>query len=133
MDTIANMLIQIKNAGRAKKKETEVKFSKINLAILNNLKNQGYINNFKTKENNHQKYPSKIIVNLKYKNQDEPYLSEIIRVSSPGRRIYTKSSKLPKLSRGGQSEFFISTSEGIMTGKEAHKKGLGGEVICEVK
>ena len=132
MDTIANMLTQIKNAGRAKKKETEVKFSKINLAILNNLKNQGYINDFKTKENNHQKYPSKIIVNLKYKNQNEPYLAEIIRVSSPGRRIYVKSSKLPKLSRG-QSEFFISTPEGIMTGKEAHKKGLGGEVICEVK
>jgi len=132
MDSIANMLSQIKNAGNARKKETEVKYSKMNLAILNNLKNQGYIENFEEKKVNNQKYPSKIIVKLKYKNQNEPYFSDILRISSPGRRIYVKSARINKLSRA-KSEFLISTPQGVMSGKEAHKKGLGGEVICEVK
>jgi len=132
MDSIANMLSQIKNAGNARKKETEVKYSKMNSAILNILKNQGFIENFEEKFVNNQKYPSKIIVKLKYKNQNEPYLEDILRVSSPGRRIYVKSGKINRLSRG-KTEFLISTSKGVMSGKEAHKKGLGGEVLCEVK
>jgi len=132
MDPIANMLSQIKNAGNAKKKETEVKYSKMNSAILNNLKNQGYIENFEEKRVNNQKYPSKIVVKLKYKNQNEPYFSDIQRISSPGRRIYVKSGRINKLSRG-KSEFLISTPQGVMSGREAHKKGLGGEVICEVE
>lgn len=132
MDPIANMLTQIKNAGQARQRQTEVNYSKVNIAILDNLKNRGFIQEFEVKKLTDQKYPSKIIVKLKYKHQNEPYLEDIKRVSCPGRRIYIRSGEIVRLSRG-KAELFISTSQGIMTGREAHKKGLGGEVICEVK
>jgi len=131
MDSIANMLAKLKNAGEVGKKQVEVSYSKLNLAILENLKNRGFINKFEVKKNEKQKYPAGINVYLKYKGPNDPQLTDISRVSRPGRRIYIRSREIGR--KNPQSEIIISTSKGIMTGSEAKKNGLGGEVICEVE
>ena len=131
MDPIANMISQLKNAGNAKLHETEVPYSKVNLAILDILKQSGFIAGFAEEKKENQKYPYKIKVSLKYKNKNELTFNNIKRISRPGRRIYISTNRIYKVSRG-KAEVLISTSQGVMTGKSARDKGLGGELICEV-
>ena len=131
MDPIANMFTQLKNAGNASKKEVAISYSKLNLAILEILKNKGFVGDFSVEKKENQKYPLKIIVVLKYKAKNELNFSNIKRVSRPGQRVYVTSSRIGELMRG-RSEVLVSTSQGIMGGNEARKKGLGGEVIGEV-
>lgn len=131
MDPIANMISQLKNAGNANLKETEVPYSKINLAILEILRTSGFITSFAEEKKENQKYPYKIKVTLKYKSKNELTFNNIRRVSRPGRRIYIGAGKIHQVSRG-KAEVLISTSQGVMNGKTARKKGLGGELICEV-
>ncbi len=131
MDPIANMFSQLKNAGSAGKKETIVSYSKLNLAILKILKNRGFIADFKEEKKENQKYPYQIWVTLKFKNRYSPSFSNIKRVSRPGRRIYLSADKISKAAHG-KMEILLSTSSGVMTGVEARRKGIGGELICEV-
>jgi len=132
MDPIANSLVQIKNAYSISKKEVTVTYSKIKLAILATFKRQGIIIDYKEVITPDQKYPAGINVTLKYKDNKESVISNIKRVSSPGRRVYVAASKIPSVKKG-RVEIIISTSQGVLTGKEAYKKGLGGEIICEVE
>lgn len=131
MDPIANMLTQLKNAGHAGQKETRVTYSKINLAILRILKNKNFILDFIEEKKENQKYPSKILVSLKFKNRYELNFSDIRRISRPGCRIYISAGRISYATRG-KAEILVSTSHGVMSGKEARRKGLGGELICEV-
>jgi small subunit ribosomal protein S8 len=133
MDPIANSLVQIKNAISISKKEVTVTYSKVKLAILATLKRQGLIEDYKEVIVEDQKYPAGINVTLKYKDTNkESVISNIKRISSPGRRVYVAASKIPSVKKG-RVEVIISTSQGVMSGKEAFKKGLGGEIICEVE
>jgi len=133
MDPIANSLVQIKNAISISKKEVTVTYSKVKLAILDSLKRQGLIVDYKEVIIEDQKYPAGINVILKYKDSNkESVISNIKRVSRPGRRVYVAATKIPTVKKG-RVEVIISTSKGVMSGKEAYKKGLGGEIICEVE
>lgn len=130
MDPIANMFSQLKNAGRVGKTETQIAYSKINLAILTILKNKGYIKDFKEEKNENQKYPV-IIVTFAYKENKEIPFDDLRRISRPGRRVYVGAGKINMYLRG-KSDILISTSHGVMTGTDAKKQGLGGELIGEV-
>ena len=96
--------------------------------ILKVLKNEGYINDFSTDENNDKK--KIFLINLKYKSGN-PVITEMKRVSRPGRRIYARASSIPKINNG-LGIVIISTSKGVMTDIDARKANLGGEIICRV-
>lgn len=132
MDPIANSLVQIKNAVATSKKEVTVTYSKVKLAILEAFKKQGLIENYEEVKIEDQKYPAGIKVTLKYNAEKVSAINNIKRVSRPGRRVYIAASKIPTKKRG-RVEIIISTPQGVMSGKEAYKKGLGGEIICEVE
>lgn len=123
MDSVADLLIRIKNAYLASQKEVAVRRSKLALAILELLKKQGYIDNFKTKGR-------EILVGLSYSDKT-PALSGVKRVSKPGQRIYRGKKLLPSV-YGGLGIAIVSTPQGIMSDREARKKGLGGEVMAFV-
>jgi len=110
----------------AKKAEVVLPSSKIKLAIANILKTSGFI--FAAKEEGDKRKELKIT--LSYKN-DEPAIQDIKRVSKPGRRIYAPAKKLPSV-LSGYGIAIVSTPKGMMTGKEAKKQNVGGEIICEI-
>lgn len=131
MDPIANMFSQLKNAGAASHKEAKVAYSKMNLAILEILKSRGFINSFTPVTIDTQKYPIAIKVNLKFKNAKEMAFYDLKRISRPGRRIYISAKEINVRSRG-KADILISTSKGVLSGHEARKYGLGGELLGEV-
>ena len=133
MDPIANSFVQIKNAIMTSKKEVTVTYSKIKLAIFAVLKNQGLIESYEEVKIEDQKYPAGIKVILKYKStSNEGAFNKLKRVSRPGRRVYVPATKIQSYRRG-RAEVILSTSKGVISGAEALKKGLGGEIICEVE
>lgn len=119
MDPIADMLTRIRNAQAVRKETVSIPLSKMKLVLAKILKKEGYLEKVKKKER-------EIIVKLK---QDG--IEGLKRVSKPGQRIYVEKDKVPKV-RQGFGMAVISTSQGLMTDKEARKKKLGGEVICEI-
>ncbi len=130
-DPIADMLTRIRNASAVKKKQTFIPFSKIKLEILKILKSEGFIIGFDEIKpgTNDQKFGG-IDVILKYEG-GKSVITNIQKVSKPGRRIYADNENLPKvLNNIGIA--IVSTSQGIMTNKKAKKLGLGGEIICEI-
>ncbi|AEH45339.1 ribosomal protein S8 [Thermodesulfatator indicus DSM 15286] len=127
-DPIADMLARIRNACQVHHKTVEVPASKMKLAIAKILKEEGYIEDFRFIPEGPQ---GKIEITLKYDEQKRPVIAGMKKVSKPGRRIYVKKEDLPQV-LGGFGIAIISTSQGIMTDKEARKRGIGGEVICEV-
>jgi small subunit ribosomal protein S8 len=124
-DPIADMLTRIRNAQHAGKQEVTFPGSKVKLAIVQVLKDEGYITEFGMTEG----VKPEITVSLKY-FQGQPVISRLKRVSRPGLRIYKSSNDLPRVSGFGIA--IMSTSQGIMTNKLARRQNLGGEVICEV-
>jgi small subunit ribosomal protein S8 len=123
-DTIADLLTRIRNALRARKDSLSVPYSKTKAAILENLKKKHFINGFEvSKDGTH----SNLEIELNVERAD----LELNRVSKPGQRIYIKSTEIKKIN-GGLGMQILSTSKGIMTGEEAKKMQLGGELICEV-
>lgn len=130
MDPIANMLSQIKNALAVKKDEVEVPYSKIKEEVAKILSQEGYLGKVKTFMEG-ESSQKKISIELKYDERGEPKMIHLRRISKPGLRIYKKKTDL-KAILGGLGTQLISTSSGIMTAKEAKKRNLGGELICEV-
>lgn len=126
-DPIADMLTRIRNANQAKHEVVEMPASRMKLEILNVLKNEGYITEYEKIEDGKQ---GVIKVTLKYVNK-ERVIKGIKRISKPGLRVYAKSSELPKV-LNGLGVAIISTSNGVMTDREARKSKLGGEVIAFV-
>ncbi|MFA6296615.1 MAG: 30S ribosomal protein S8 [Patescibacteria group bacterium] len=126
VDPIADMLTQIRNAQAVKKSEISLPFSKVKLALAKILKEEGYIVDFAILEKN--KF-LKIV--LKYLENGQPIIQKIERKSTPGQRIYVGSKEIKKI-LGGLGTSIVSTSMGIMTGKAARKRNLGGELICEI-
>lgn len=126
-DQIGDFITRIRNGGSAGHKYVEAPKSKIKIAIAEILKDQGYIEDFETIDEGVQ---GKIKVALKY-YQRKPVIRQIRRVSTPGRRIYKSSDNLDRV-KNGLGIAIVSTSQGVMTVKDAEKKNIGGEVICTV-
>jgi len=130
-DPIADMLTRIRNAAKTRKAEVFVPFSKMKLGILKIMKKQGLIGGFTELEKSPENKFGGLLVNLKYDESRQSVISGLKRISKPGRRIYATKDELPVvLNNFGIA--IISTSAGLMTNKEAKKKGLGGEVLCEI-
>ena len=126
-DPIADMLTRIRNANAMRYKEVEIPSSKVKLEITKILKNEGFINDYKIKKNNVQDV---IVLNLKYNNK-ERVITGLKRISKPGLRVYAKSEEIPRV-LNGLGIAIISTSKGIMTGKDAKAANLGGEVLAYI-
>jgi len=126
-DPIADMLTRIRNANQAKHESVTMPASRLKLEILAVLKNEGYIAEYEKVEDGKQ---GVIKVTLKYNNKDR-VIKGLKKISKPGLRVYAKSSELPKV-LNGLGVAIISTSNGIMTDREARAKKLGGEVIAFV-
>ena len=123
MDPVANMLVIIKNGYMANKVNVLVPYSKFKFDIVKVLEKQKFIGKVSKKEN-------KIEVDLLYENQ-KPKIQEMRKISKLGLRVYSKSKHIKSV-RGGRGLTIISTPDGVMTGAEARKKNLGGEVICQL-
>ena len=125
-DPIGDMLSRIKNAQVRNHSKVSLPSSKFKAKIADVLKSEGYIIDYKIKD---EQKPS-IEINLKY-NSGNPVINTIERVSKPGRRIFSSASSLPKINNG-LGIAIISTPQGVMTDVDARKKKLGGEIICKV-
>jgi small subunit ribosomal protein S8 len=127
-DPIADMLTRIRNAVMARKKQVEIPCSKMKLEIAKILKNEGFIQNFKYVDDNKQ---GVLIITLKYDENKESAITGLERISKPGRRVYCQKDSIPKV-LDGLGIAIISTSRGILTGKQCEELGVGGEVICYI-
>ena len=127
-DPIADMITRIRNAQLRALKTVVIPNSKFRARILDVLKQEGYISDYKFKPDTKNK--GSLFVDLKY-NNGLPVIREITRVSKPGRRIYTKADSIPKI-QSGLGIAIVSTSMGIMSDNDARSKNIGGEVICRV-
>jgi len=128
-DPIGDMLIRIKNGYLARKDMVEVPYSKVKEEIAKLLVKEGYLRNVKSQISNLKSGRILNIV-LKYEGK-RPSVEGVKRISKPGVRIYAKAGEIPRV-KYGFGITIISTSKGIMADKEARKKNLGGEVICQV-
>jgi small subunit ribosomal protein S8 len=127
-DPISDMLTRIRNAGMAQKYETTMPATKILVAIAAILKQEGYITDFQVIEKRPQ---NQLVVKLGYGPDKKHVIREIKRVSKPGLRVYAGKDQLPRV-RSGLGIAIVSTPEGVLTGYEARKRGIGGEVLCTV-
>jgi len=127
-DPIGDMLTRIRNGQMRSLNKINIPFSNFRLKILEVLKNEGYIINFKI-DDNKDKIKS-ILVDLKY-YEGQPVIKEIRRISKPGRRVYSKATSIPKV-LNGLGLAILSTSKGVMSDTEAVKNNLGGEIICRI-
>ena len=126
-DPIADMLTRIRNAVRAGHEKVDVPASKLKLNIANLLREEGFINSHRVIKDGKQGI---IRITLRY-HKGIPVLSNLQRISRPGRRIYVDKDEIPAI-RGGLGVAIISTSNGVMTDAAAKEKGIGGEVVCAV-
>lgn len=126
-DPVADMIIRIKNALLARREVTVVPFSRLkeNVAVI--LKKEGYINDYSVTKDG---LFDVIKVDLKYINRI-PAISDVKKISKPGRRIYADAKNIPQ-ALGGYGITIVSTNKGVITGKEARQLGVGGEVLCQI-
>jgi small subunit ribosomal protein S8 len=127
-DPIADMLTRVRNANKALHAQVEMPSSSQKVELARVLKEEGYIVDYSiVREGSFDK----LIIELKYTDGRRRVISQVKRVSKPGRRIYAKKDNLPKV-LGGLGTAVISTSRGLMTAREAQRLGVGGEVVCFV-
>ena len=126
-DPIADLLTRIRNAISVGKNEVRVPSSKMKQAVAEQLKNNGYLADVKVEKAT----PRDNLVITINKEGENPVITEIDRISKPGRRVYAKVSEIPTI-MSGRGMVIISTSKGVMSGREAAKQRLGGELICKV-
>ena len=127
-DPIGDMLTRIRNATTAHHESVLVPVSKIKLSIAKILKEEGYVRDYDMPRG--QPYPT-LRLHLTYRDNREPTITGLKRVSKPGLRIYVGKGEIPRV-YGGMGLSIISTSRGVMTGRRAWRMGLGGELLCYV-
>jgi len=127
-DTIGDMLTRIRNAGKARFDKVDIPASRMKISLARIFKDEGFIKNYKVIKDNKQGI---LRVYLKYDDQSQPMIHRIERVSKPSRRVYAGCEELPKV-QGGLGVAVISTSQGVMSDRQARKLGVGGEVLCQV-
>ena len=127
-DPISDMLTRIRNAGMARNAETTMPATKILVAIAGILKQEGYIEDFEVIEKRPQ---NQLLVKLSYGPDKRHVIREIKRVSKPGLRVYAGKNDIPRV-KSGLGIAIVSTPEGVLSGYEARRRGIGGEVLCTV-
>ena len=127
-DPIADMLTRIRNANQALHDRAEMPTSRMKVEIARILKVEGYIRDYELTKG--ESFDT-LVIHLKYGRNRERIITDLKRVSKPGRRIYARKDRLPRV-LGGMGTAILSTSSGVMTSRTAEQKGIGGEVICFV-
>ena len=127
-DPIADMLSRIRNANRAMHERAEMPTSRLKEEIARILKEEGYITDFHVRKG--ESFDT-LVIQLKYGRSRERIITDLKRVSKPGRRIYARKDRLPRV-LGGMGVAILSTSNGLVTSRTAEEKGIGGEVVCFV-
>ena len=130
-DPIADMLTRLRNANQAYHDSAAMPSSKLKTHIAEILQQEGYITGWKVEEPKEGEVGKKLTVDLKFGPNRERSIAGIKRISKPGLRVYTKSTAMPKV-LGGLGVAIVSTSAGLLTGQQAAKKGVGGEVLAYV-
>jgi len=130
-DPVADFLTRIRNGIMAAHETVEIPSSNLKKELARILREQGYIESFETTEGRPGAAGERIIVRLKYTENRTSVISGIRRISRPGQRSYVDAAHIPKV-LGGMGTAILSTSRGVMTGHEARKAGVGGEVVAEV-
>lgn len=126
-DPIADMLTRVRNASAVGKNEVRLPSSKLKATVAEQLKKAGYFEAVKVEK---AKPQDELVITI-FQEGGDPVFTEIERVSKPGRRVYASVSEIPKV-KNGRGIVLVSTSKGVMTGVEAIKQRLGGELICKV-
>jgi small subunit ribosomal protein S8 len=127
-DPIADMLTRIRNAIKARHSKVDVPASKLKIEIARILKEEGYILNYKVAE----EAPKKTIkIYLKYQGNTKPVIATLDRISRPGCRVFAGHDEVPSV-LGGLGVSILTTPKGVMTGRDARKQGVGGEVLCQI-
>lgn len=129
-DPIADMLTRIRNGIQSRHDRVEMPSSKLKVEVARILKSEGFISNYKV-VNEDGKPQAALRVYLKYSEDGEPVIRGIERVSRPGRRVYRGKEEIPQV-LGGLGLAIVSTSKGVLSGAEAARTGIGGEVLCQV-
>jgi small subunit ribosomal protein S8 len=127
-DPIADMLTRIRNANLALHDAVEMPGSTMKAEVARVLRDEGYITDYELRD---AEVGTELVVRLKYDRDRRRVISGLERVSKPGRRVYVDRTSIPKV-LGGMGISVISTSQGIITGHEARRRGVGGEVLCSV-
>jgi small subunit ribosomal protein S8 len=125
-DPVADMLTRIRNANRAMHDKVEMPTSRMKVEIARILKEEGYIKDFVVKKG--ESFDT-LLIELKFGRNRERVLTDLKRVSKPGRRVYARKDRLPRV-LGGLGVAILSTSSGLVTGRTAQERGVGGEVVC---
>jgi small subunit ribosomal protein S8 len=127
-DPIADMLTRIRNAVMVRHDSVTMPSSKMKLAIASILKEEGFISDYEVVRG---KPHREIKILLKYQDRNEPVISGLERVSKPGLRVYVQKKEIPRV-YGGLGIAILSTPDGVMTGQQAWRRGVGGELLCYV-
>jgi small subunit ribosomal protein S8 len=125
-DPIADLLTRIRNAATAGHRRVDIPSSRVKQSIVEVMAREKYISNYKTIAD-----AGVLRVYLRYNENNEPLIKGLKRISRPGRRVYVKRDEIPRV-LGGLGTAIVSTSQGILTGKDAAKKGLGGEYLAAI-
>ncbi len=125
-DPVADMLTRIRNANRAMHDKVEMPTSRMKEEITRILKEEGYIKDFRVIKG--ESFDT-LLIELKFGRNRERVLTDLKRVSKPGRRVYARKDRLPRV-LGGLGVAILSTSSGLVTGRTAQERGVGGEVVC---
>ena len=127
-DPIADMLTRVRNALAARHPKVDVPASRLKAEIARILKEEGYIANFKVAEEGVKRV---IKIYLKYAQNNAPVITRIERISRPGCRVYVGHEDIPRV-QGGLGINILTTPRGVITGRTAHREGVGGEVLCQI-
>ncbi len=127
-DPVADFLTRIRNAHRARHQKLDAPASKLKAEIARILKEEGYIANYKAAEEGGQKI---LRVYLKYGPNNEAVIRDLRRISRPGCRVYIGKDEIKRV-QGGLGISIMTTPKGVMTGRQARREGVGGEILCEV-
>jgi small subunit ribosomal protein S8 len=127
-DPVADFITRIRNAHRSHHQKLDAPMSKLKVEIARILKEEGYIANYKAAEEDGQKV---LRVYLKYGPNNEAVIRDLQRVSRPGCRVYVGKDEIRRV-QGGLGISIITTPKGVMTGRQARREGVGGEILCEV-
>lgn len=127
-DPVADFLARVRNAINARHQKVDVPLSKLKIEMARILKEEGYIANYKSTDEEGRKL---LRVYLKYDGNNSSPISQIKRISRPGCRVYVGHMEIPRV-LGGLGINILTTPKGVMTGRQARKEGVGGEVLCEI-
>jgi small subunit ribosomal protein S8 len=130
-DPIADMLTRLRNANQAYHDTVSMPHSKLKVGVAEILQQEGYITSWKVEETPEEQVGKTLTLTLKYGQNRERSIAGVRRISKPGLRVYARSTALPKV-LGGLGIAIISTSQGLLTDKQAHSTGVGGEVLAYV-